>query len=312
MATFDFALGMDHSTLDHGVAQLFNDKKARETFFKGEKSGKTDQGLTYDVSFDIGAAPQFSLAPDDVLKALWPQSIDIHGKHPSGPLPAQNLFILTLPEFSGDLTVGTAPKLHGSTANVRVFSTLSVVDGVATLAPQSIWIDEAHFNGWDKFILNGVVLPAVLTKAQALLAGLKIPKLSFSRDGVQVDLMPPDGAIVSGLLILASSLPATGKIDLAGAVWPTKALFVLASGGAITSIAQSAVDAKLVGHEFPEQGNITGGEWDAEAKVNTATVVSDAQDRTKLTATIGFGLSGELKPLGIGGPCAVTGATSGM
>jgi hypothetical protein len=310
MPKFDVAIGMDHTTLDTGVAQLYADPDARNKLFKGEDSGTTNN-LPYTVSFDVQAAPLFSLAPDPAITALWPKSIDNTGKNPSGPLPSPNLFVLTLPKFEAQLTIGKAKPLSGTADNVRVFCTLAVASNIVTLTPVSIWIDESHMTGFDKLIINQM-LKRVLLKIQTLLAGLKIPPLSFSKEGITVDLTPPVASIVGGRLVAAACLTSNGTPDIGGATWPDKSLFALVSGGAITSILQQALNSKVVNQEMSASGSIKVASWDATAKCSSATVTSDATDRTKVSATIGFGLSAELKPLGIGGPCAIGAATSGM
>ena len=163
----------------------------------------------------------------------------------------------------------------------------------------------------DKLILNQM-LKVVLKKLETVLAGLKIPTLSFNEAGVQVDLTPPIASIVGGKLIAASCLKANGDPDLSGATWPDKSLFALVSAGAVTTIAQQALDANVAGKEQNADGDIKVAKWDATAKATSASVTLDATDRTKAAATIGFELSAELKPLGIGGPCAVGAATGGL
>jgi hypothetical protein len=219
--------------------------------------------------------------------------------------------VLTFPKFAAQLALGTAKPVSGTADDVRVFCTLAVADGSVTLDPVSIWLDESRMAGIDRLILNQM-LKKVLRKVEALLAGLKIPPLSFSKEGITVELTPPVAGIADGKLVAAVCLKSNGQPDLGGAAWPAKALFALVSGGAITAIARQALDAKVVNKEHHASGSITGASWSATAKCNSAAVTSDATDRTKLSAKIGFGLSAELKPLGVGGPCAVGAATSGM
>jgi hypothetical protein len=203
--------------------------------------------------------------------------------------------------------------VSGTADNVHAFCTLAVADNTVTLTPASIWLDESRMSGIDKVILNKM-LQQVLIKLQHMLHCLQIPPLSFTQEGITVDLTPPVAAIVSAKLVAAACLKSNGSPDIGGATWPDKALFALVSGSAITSIAQGALNTKLVNKEFNRDGSVAGGtaKWDATAKCTSATLTSDATDRTKVTAQIGFGLSAELKPLGIGGPCSIGAATSGM
>jgi hypothetical protein len=313
MSTFDAAVGMDHTTLDGGIAQLYAAPDARAKLFKGSESGESG-GLQYTASFDILAAPLFDLAPGPAITARWPASIDQTGSQPKGPLPTTNLFVLTFPSFEAKATIGTSKPVEGTANDVTVFCTVTIADGVATLKPLSVWLDESHMTGWDKLILNGVILKKVVTTAQQMLAALKIPPLTFTESGITVDFMPPVVTIQGGMLVLATSLTSTNRIDLTGFTWPAKPLFVLVSGNAITKIGNDALKTKLAGTSYSDSGSVAGGtaKWDASATIKSATMSSDESDRTRVSASIGVEFSAELKPFGIGGPCAIGAATGSM
>jgi len=62
MSTFDVAFGMDASTFNKGILQLFAKPEVRNKLFKGSKSQPTVLG-TVTLSWDILDAPNFILAP---------------------------------------------------------------------------------------------------------------------------------------------------------------------------------------------------------------------------------------------------------
>src|ERR1700685_3665400 len=311
MSQFDIAIGLDHTTLDKGIAQLYADPSARQNLFKHSETG-SEAGLNYTASFDLQAPPTFAFEPPPADK--WAQSINTQGLNPKPEdRPTQNAFQLVFPQFQGTYQMGTSAPVQG-TAQAIAYCVVGVANNQPTLSTVAVWLDESQMKGWDKFILNQVILKQVLTKVNTMLAGLKIPPLSFSRSGVTVDLMTPVVAIAGTTLILASSLKTTGKVDITGVQWPAQPLFVLISGTAIQTISNDAVQANLVGKTFSTDGSVAGGtaKYSAEAKVDSVTITSNAADRTQVIAEVGVGFDATLKPFGIGGPCSVGAATSSL
>ncbi|MFK7695467.1 hypothetical protein [Paenibacillus sp. HJGM_3] len=308
MSQYDVAVGLNSTTLDKGAAQLHADPGARAKFFKGTETG-TFNKLTYTADWDIQAPPTFDLSPPPADQ--WAQSIDSSGNHPdAGARPTVNAFQLVMPTFAASYTMGSAQPVSGTT-KVVVFATLAIQDSKATFYPASIWLDETQMKGWDKFILNKVILPRILPQAQQMLAGLTIPPLSFSQSGVSIELTPPIAAIQNNQLILAASLKAKQTVDITGVQWPNQPLFLLLSPTLLENAASELAQSQLVNQIFSDNGDyksVLKYEW--EAKVNSVdSITTHADDRTKLSANIGFGFTATLKPLGIGGPCAVTAAT---
>jgi hypothetical protein len=309
MSTFDAALGLDHTTLDTAVAQLYAKPAAREQIFKGSQSGE-EGSIHYTVSWDVKAPPTFKLEPPTAQQ--WAGSIDKTGKAPpADQLPTANAFQLDLPSFYAEYALGAA---HVSgTGHVAVFATAASSGKSITITPLSVWVDESQWKLWDKFIINHVIIPMVLDKMGQLLAGFHLPALSFSSSAVSVELSDPVTAITGGLLISASCLKSGGPVDLTGATWPVKPLFALFSSTLLAQVAQQVAAAKIV-KQYTEDGKYAGGlmTWDYTADVKTVTVSFHSDDMTKADATIGFTATAELKPLGIGGPCAISSAASSL
>ncbi|HST58108.1 MAG TPA: hypothetical protein VLK84_05465, partial [Longimicrobium sp.] len=174
MSQFDVAVGMNADTLGQGMTQLYAKPDARTKLFKGSLPG-TLSGQSYVASWDIQAAPTFTLQPPP--SDQWAASIDPTGKHPTDAAPTQNAFQLVFPTFYGQYTLGTSTV--SGTTKVIVFATASVSGSTLVITPKSIWLDESQMGGWDKAILN-VILKQVLVQAAKLLQGIQIPPLTFS------------------------------------------------------------------------------------------------------------------------------------
>lgn len=308
MSQYDAAVGLDSSTLDKGASQLYADPGARDKLFKGSETGTLNK-LQYKAVWDIQAPPTFKLSPPPA--DLWAKSIDGTGNNPdAGKRPTENAFQLVLPQFEASYTLGSAKPVSGTT-EVIVFATVSIQDNKATIAPVSVWIDESKMKGWDKFILNKVILARILPQAQQMLAGITIPPLSFSKSGASIDLTPPVVTIQNNQLVLAASIKSKQTVDIAGVQWPSQPLFLLISPDLLEHTASDLAQANLLHQTFSDDGDYKSVlKYSWEAKVNSVdSITSHADDRTKLSAKVGFGFSATMKPLGIGGPCAVTAAT---
>jgi hypothetical protein len=303
---------MDHTTLDRGAAQLYAKPEARTNIFKGERTG-TQGGLAYTASFDIQQAPAFLLQPPPA--DLWAKSVDVNGKNPTpASRPVTNAFQLVFPQFLGSYTLG--PAKQSGTTKVIVFATVSLdatpSGSKVVFKAESVWLDESHMTGWDRFILNGVILKQVLTQIGQMLAGFDIPALEISKEGVTVEFGTPVVSIVNSQLIAAAGLKAGAPVDIRGVTWPSKALFLLVSADTIRNVANQAA-AKLAGQTKSGRGDYSKViTYDYTAKLNSVSITPNAADMTKAVAAIDFAFSATLKPLGIGGPCGVGAASGSM
>jgi hypothetical protein len=295
MGQFDAAIGLDKTSLDTGLSQLYADPTARDKLFKGEIKGQS-AGSDYTADWDVQAAPQFVLAPPPTDK--WQAAINSDGGHPTGDPPADS-FQIIFPKFYAKYTLQGVAPVDGTT-EVQVYAEAAISDDKLTLTPLAIWIDESHMSGWDKFILN-FILANVLTKATTMLAGLTIPPLSFA----DIDLSPPVMTITNGQLILASSLtPATP--DISGFTWPQKDLFILLSQDFLSKLADK-LETELKDTEIADSGEKSGGDW--TYKVTIASVSNlkfDTSDLTQFTADIAFDWDASCSF------CAMSSATSGL
>lgn len=310
MSQFDVAVGMDAATLNQGIAGLYARPDAREKLFKGTQTGAMGT-RQYTAQWDAQAAPRFVLEPPPADR--WAASIDATGKHPAGAAPAQNAFQLHFPTFSAQYTMGGTPV--SGTTEVVVFATASITASVLTVVPAAVWLDETHMTGWDRFILNGVILKQVLARATEMLAALRIDPIGFSvvPGTPAVELDAPVVSISGGRLVLAARLKGTGAVDLSGTAWPPDPLFVLLSAGFLTQVA-SGLTSQLQGKEFSDSGTaekVLSYEYTARV-ASVSGITPRPDDLTKITASVGLAFDATLKPLGVGGPCAMGAATGAL
>jgi hypothetical protein len=309
MSQYDVAIGMDSSTLDKGMKQLYANQQAREKLFQGVHED-TLMSAKYTASWTVQSSPTFVLSPPSAQ--TWTGSIDLEGKHPTSVLPTQNIFQLKFP-LSAQYKLANKASISG-TADVIVIAQATIQGSVLTLVPLSLWLDESRMRAWDKLILN-MIINKVLQKTQATLSGINIPPLSFAlpETNATIHLTPPQVTLTDSLLVLVASQASRGHVDLDGAVFPAnQPLFVLLSPSLIEEMAQDLAKTKLEGQTYsvgPEKyGKFLS--YSASATLNHVNnIIAHSENMTKLSADIAFSFSAELRPFNIGGPCAVTAAT---
>lgn len=320
MSAFDVAVGLQAGVLTQGAAQLYSDPQARQKLFSGTRTG-TLAGLEYRATWDIQAAPTFTLAPPDAVH--WAAAVTADGGNPpAGSSPPPGTFQLVAPTLAVGFQAGTEPALRAS-AEVRIYGSVGVAQDPRTrsyearLAPVAVWLDESKMSNWDRAIVN-LIIASLLTAAQSMLSGWSIPALTFSKevDGVSISVAlaePPVVAIDQGRLIVAAALQSRGKpADITGARWPEQALFALVSPGVLQEVV-GQVSAQLHGREKQGSGSYKSLlSYEYSATVQGLTVTQDPADMTRLTAALQATFSATLKPLGIGGPCAVSAAGSAL
>lgn len=248
MSTFDVAFGMDASTLDKGIGQLYAKPEVRNKLFKGSKSQKTELGEVT-LTWDILAAPNFILTPPSDEQWQKAQKKQVDGK--DVPKPVTNGFQIHFPQFNASYSVD-GKMGAGGTTEVYVYASVNVQDdpqhsstGIVSLSVAGIGLDESGFSIWDKFIFNKILLPQIFATADQMLQTIKIGSLSYA--GVKFD--HPAAVIAGGMLVAAAVLNTRTATDLGGAVWPQKPFFVLFSPDLIRIIAGNAVknfDGKTV------------------------------------------------------------------
>lgn len=310
MSQYDVAIGINHDTLDQGFSELYTNQKARNKLFKGEQQGE-QSSLKYTANWDVQQSPTIILSSPS--QEQWLNSIDQTGQHPNQEsLPTTEAFQLVFPQFKAEYTMGDAQPVSGIT-KVIVFVQVSLQQNQLSFNPLSVWFDQSKLSGWDQLIINGVILKEVLGKAKTMLSGINIPSLSFAASSVTLELTEPLVSIENSLLIMAASLKSKAKVDISGVKWPeNQPLFILMSPDVVTHIAQS-ISQTIVGQTFADKGKKSGMNYEYSAKIDIIdSISSNNNDMTKISANLGFSFQATLKPLDVGGPCAVSAATSSI
>lgn len=303
MSQYDAALGVSAATLDQALSQLYSNQAARSALFAGQEHSEMG-GSTYTAIWDILIAPSFVLEPPD--DALWTASINSHGEHPTvREKPASNLLQLVFPQLKASYGKDGQTPVSG-TGKVIVFATISIMGTTATLSPLAVWLDESQMKGWDRTILNRLILPRVLEKAGQILAGFQIPPLSFKG----IDLTPSQAVIAGGLFVLGASLKGSAPVNLSNANWPSQPLFLLVSSELMTQAAQKVAAEKLVGKKLEDSGKCLNdlASYSASCQITGVSDVAPTDARTSVNANVGFSFSAKVE-LG-SGPCAISAAAS--
>lgn len=306
MSQYDVAIGMDSSTLDKGISQLYANSQAREKLFKGVQEG-TQGSLKYTANWDIQAAPTFILTPPPDDK--WSASINNQGKHPTvADKPSQNTFQLVFPQFHAEYLSGSADPVSGTT-EVIVFAKVAIQGDKAAITPLAVWLDESKMSTWDRLILNQI-LKQVLQKAETMLSGMQIPLLSFPLSGADINLTSPQVTITGSQLVLAASLSSKGSVDINGVTWPQQPLFVLMSADIINQVV-GELARDLTGKTTTGSGDKSGGKYSYTAQLEQIRGIGvQPNDLTKINANAIFAFTTDVEVLGV--PCSLTSATGAM
>jgi hypothetical protein len=297
MSTFDVAFGVNASTLDKGVGQLYAKPEVRNKLFKGSKSESTPLG-TVTLSWDILAAPNFILEPPSDDQWQKAQKKQAGGK--DVPKPALNGFQVHFPQFNASYSIDGKPG-PGGTTDLYVYASVTVQDdpqgqsaGIVTLSVAGIGLNESYFSKWDKFIFNKILLPQIFSVADQMLSALKINGLSY--EGVK--FAHPTAIIANSMLVAAAVLDSKSATDLNGAVWPQKSLFVLFSAD-LAQVAADTVTKQFDGVNKSGDGDYKGlASYKYSATLNHVKNTITPRDLPKIQVQISGQASGSCSLLG--------------
>jgi hypothetical protein len=313
MSTFDFALGIQLSTINTGISELYaNDVARRTLFMKSMKIG--EPAFSLEAAYDIRSVPVFSFSPAATAADRWAKSIDTTGFNPETPMPTRDLFVLTIPSFYAEMVRKSGARASGTATDVTVFCTFGFKGNSLSFKALSVWVDQTAFSSFDEDLMSGEILPELLERLDTMLEGMSISLLSFKPQGVKIDLMPPVAILSATQLVVASSLTSTKVLDVSGFTWPSEPFFVLVSGRAVKQVAEDAAKKMLVGKSFEGKGSVAAGTatYSGKVSVNQFSLNMDGTDMTRATVTMAVGLDGEMNTLDLGGPCSSGAATANL
>ena len=184
---------------------------------------------------------------------------------------------------------------------------------LAQFVPVAVWLAESQMSAWDKAILNRII-GVVLRLATTMFKGWRLPALTFTQQVGDVSVgialaEPPLVAVDQQRLIMAACLQSGGQaVDVRGAAWPPQPLFALVTPAVLQEAAGQA-SAQLKGHKVADSGNYKGvADWAYSATLDGLDVTLSPADLTQCTAHVRASFEATLKPLGLGGPCAISAA----
>ncbi|MER6988365.1 hypothetical protein ABT337_01180 [Saccharopolyspora hirsuta] len=117
---------------------------------------------------------------------------------------------MTLPEFFGQFTKGSGNPVGGTT-KVVAYGKAEVASGALSITTLALWLDQAHWNKWDRAIVNQIILPKVLNMVDLVLDGLKLPVLEPVPD-VKLDLELGE-VVIADKRLLVTAKQKSGRGD---------------------------------------------------------------------------------------------------
>ncbi|MDA3642452.1 hypothetical protein LZ318_21130 [Saccharopolyspora indica] len=173
VSPFDVAVGVQQDKLTAAVEKLYGKLYpiTDGNIFKGTRNF---QGTK--VEWDVRKPPGFQLEAPTL--ETWKTCIDRKGNSLSGAtsVPSGAVFSVILPEFFGQFTREGGDPIGGAT-KVIAYGKAEVAAKALTIKTLALWLDQSHWNQWDKTIVNQVIVPQVLDMVDSVLAGLKLPVL---------------------------------------------------------------------------------------------------------------------------------------
>ncbi|MCP4220044.1 MAG: hypothetical protein GY765_35765 [bacterium] len=296
MGKFDLAIGLDATTLNKGVAQLYAKPDARSKLFKGSKTQKVDLLGNVAVNYDFGASPVFTLTPptDAEWKAATKKQVKKDGKKVDVSKPTDGGFKVVFSKFTASYTIeGGASTPVGGTGEVKVYASVSVNNGQVSFSSAGLWVDESSFNQNTKTIFNVILVPAIFKAADKMLNGISIP--SFSFEGI--DFIAPQCRIADSKVVIGTLMSTNTGLDITGTTWPKKPLFVLFSADLINAAAGKFTDTlKDYNDSGSGKKSIASYKWSITVNSVTATVdttnLQDLDAKISATATGSCSLGG--------------------
>ena len=258
MNEFDVIIGMDASTLNKAIGQLYNRGDLRGSLFRGDRT-QNIEGTDFAVQWDIQAVPETFLAPPTDQE--WQSSFKADG---SAAQPVGNAFFLN---FSRIRLVQTAPDKNETTIPARAICTAGASQNQLSIQVIAVIIDLSGASKTDQFVYKRIIIPEILHLATSLLSGITMPPLSF----YNISLTPPVASIQSNRLILFSNLADRPLGAISGGNWPGQPFFILCSSRLVQrigDIAAGAVQGKTFNYSGDTDFEIGDASYSASGRIN--------------------------------------------
>ncbi|MCP4217038.1 MAG: hypothetical protein GY765_20490 [bacterium] len=279
MNEFDVIIGMDSSTINKAIAQLYNRSDLRNRVFKGSVS-QPIMGVTVTADYDVQQAPLVYLQSLTNAKD-WQQCIKADG---SAPQPTSNSFFLNFPKLK---ITQTTPQSQEATIYVKTICTANISGNTLTFKAVAVLIDFSGLNQNTVTMYKAMIIPKVLQMANSIVSGISLPSLNFEG----ISLTTPGISIQSERLIVASNLSGRALTPIGSSGWPDKPFFILCSPRMLQQLGNVAA-GQAKGKNFSTSGSkgftVGDASYSAGGTINSISV-SPSPDLTVMNCRIGIG-----------------------
>lgn len=291
MSNFDVAAGISNASVNQLCKDLFDNPAAKANIFQDTLNEPVDTIGTVSLTYQLFAAPELLLeAPSD---DLWTKS----QKPKDAQKPTTNAFQISFPDVKGSASINGGAPVAGE-GLMTIIGELKTDNGTASLIADAIYIDEASFSKWDKKIVNALLIPSALTKANSMLSSLPIPAIPTFKDieFQPVTIQVVNKQIVAGALLKTSQDP----IDLSG-------LNITSDTGIDVLVNKTVVNtlfSTIASKDYSDEEKTGNDDWYAAGKVGTTlstlALQSDNSPITVSAGTTNTTASGEIGGVGVG------------
>ncbi|HGY1008157.1 TPA: hypothetical protein ACNUUR_000718 [Aeromonas salmonicida] len=292
MSYFDVAAGINQTGLNSTLTGFFASPIAQSKIFNGNVTQDIAPLGDVDLVYQVIDCPEINLAPPS--QADWDASFKASEVT---TLPSSNVLVLTLSQVAAQITYNQVPPLKAQ-GLIKGYASFELKDNVLSIKPLAVWIDESEFSGFDKVVVNGILIPQILKVITSTLASIPLPQLP---DLGQQSFQPPIAGIIdSCALVIATVLGDTPAVDLNGYDNPSQDTYLRTNLRMVNNLLVSYVKGKSAKAE-----DQTGSDaWNAAGSIGaTVDSISAGINGSTLQVSVSLGdISGygELGGTGVG------------
>jgi hypothetical protein len=263
MSDWDIAVGIDAATISQATAAVY--RQVYPSLFTGSRHVARD-GLEFDVSWDVTAAPTVSLTPPPEGRSIVEEhlaALDVPVDVSHEQLVDAYVAALEPTTFSfhaAAMTMTIAGDGEKATVPVQLTVYVQAESAAGTVTLRPLKATGTTPSPDDEWFLNNVILPEAMHIAQESLPGVQLPALQFA--GVALTppaiLITPTHAIA--LAALAGRPVPTPPFPQA---WPASPFFAMLSDDAKLRVAQAGT-REIAGKSFGQRGSVNIGIGEAK------------------------------------------------
>lgn len=260
MSTFDVAIGLDQTSINGVISQLFDNATLKAKIYQGNVTKDISPLGNVSLTYTVNAAPTIVLAAP--AKSDWDKALPADGP----AYPASNAFQLSLSNVTVEFTVASAKPVTAM-GSISVYGTLSVANDLLNLNVQKVLLDETDFSAVDQLIVNGIIIPQALEIAHNTVSGVAIPRIptfnqSIGGKTVALEFQDPVAGILDEQLIIATAIEGNAAPSLSGFTPPAnKGMYLLSGINPINKV----LGTVMAGYNSSGNPKTGGSAFNAEA-----------------------------------------------